>query len=75
MNTPTVRPYNPQHDKQQVYNLWQHALGQLWPLSQAMFHRVTVANDAYQPGDHLVAQVGRDIVGFVGTQSGSLNCR
>lgn len=69
MNAPTIRLYNPQRDEQQVYDLWQRAPGQLWPLSRATFHRVTVANDAYQPGDHLVARIGQDVVGFVGSQS------
>ena len=65
----TIRPYDPQRDEGQVYGLWQRTLGQAWPLSRAAFHYVTVGNEAYQPGDHVVAQVDREVVGFCGAQA------
>ena len=67
IHTFAIQPYNPQGDGQQVYALWQRTLGDIWPLSQAAFHRVTLASGVYQPGDHLVALVGQEVVGFVGT--------
>ena len=68
LNT-TIRPYEPQRDEGQVYGLWQRTLGQAWPLSQATFHYVTIGSTAYQPGDHVVAQVDQEVVGFVGAQA------
>src|SRR2546422_3891196 len=68
MSPLTIRPYDPRRDGAWAYALWQRALGQLWPLSQVTFHHVTVANTAYQPGDHAVAQLGARRVGFVASQ-------
>ena len=68
LNT-TIRPYDPQRDEEQMYELWQRTLGQAWPLSQATFHYVTIGSTAYQPGDHVVAQVDQEVVGFVGAQA------
>jgi predicted N-acetyltransferase YhbS len=53
----------------QVYALWQASLGDRWPLSRRAFHHITLESGAYQPGDHLIAQGGDAIVGFVGTQT------
>jgi beta-N-acetylhexosaminidase len=64
----TLRVYEPHADAGRVYILWQQALGQRWPLAYETFHTVTVANPAYQPGDHLVALSGDEIVGFLATQ-------
>ena len=50
-----IRPYEPQRDERQVYDLWQQTLGHHWPLSYETFHYITVANPAYQQGDHFVA--------------------
>ena len=63
-----IRPYEPQRDELYVYDLWQQTLGDVWPLPYETFHYITVGNPAYEPGDHLVAQAGHEIVGFVGTQ-------
>src|SRR5262245_42023581 len=68
MSRLTIRPSDPQRDEAWAYALWQRTLGQFWPLSQATFHHVTVANAAYQPGDHAVAQIGVRRVGFVASQ-------
>ncbi len=67
-NNILIRPYEPQHDESHVYALWQQTLSHHWPLSYETFHYTTVDNPAYQQGDHLVAQVNHDIVGFIGTQ-------
>jgi len=64
----SIRAYDPQSDEGPVYDLWPRALGHLWPLSRAAFRHLTVANDAYRPGDHLVAQVGHEVTGFVAAQ-------
>jgi len=63
-----IRPYEPQRDALRVYTLWQHALGQLWPLPYKTFHSVTVDHPAYRQGDHFVAVSGEEIVGWVATQ-------
>lgn len=63
-----IRPYDPFQEEGEVYGLWQGALGTLWPVSQAAFHYKTVGNEAYRPGDHLVAWIGDKRVGFVATQ-------
>jgi ribosomal protein S18 acetylase RimI-like enzyme len=68
MSPLTIRPYDPRRDEAWAYALWQRTLGQLWPLSQATFHHVTVANAAYRAGDHAVAQIGARRVGFVASQ-------
>ncbi len=64
----TFRVYQPHTDAGQVYTLWQQALGHTWPLAYETFQTVTVANPVYQPGDHLVALSGDEIVGFLATQ-------
>ena len=65
----SIRPYDPEYDEAPVYALWQRTLHGTWPLSQAAFHRRTVASGVYQPADHLVAQLqDGQLVGFVATQ-------
>ena len=64
----TFRVYDPHADAGRVYTLWQQALGHTWPLGYQTFQTVTVANPVYQPGDHLVALWGDEIVGFLATQ-------
>jgi beta-N-acetylhexosaminidase len=64
----TFRVYEPYDDAGRVYTLWQQALDHRWPLPYETFQTVTVANPAYQPGDHLVALSGEEIVGFLATQ-------
>jgi beta-N-acetylhexosaminidase len=68
MNTVEIRPYDPPRDAAPVYALWQQTVDGLWPLPHDIFHAVTVANPAYQPGDHFVALVGDEIVGWAATQ-------
>jgi beta-N-acetylhexosaminidase len=63
-----IRPYEPERDALQVYTLWQHTLGQLWPLPYKTFHSVTVDHPAYRQGDHFVAVLGEQVVGWVATQ-------
>ncbi len=64
----TFRVYEPHDDAGQVYTLWQQVLGHNWSLAYETFHTVTLANQAYRPGDHLVALAGDEIVGFLATQ-------
>lgn len=64
----TFRAYEPEQDELQVYELWQRTLGDSWPIPRETFHAITVDNEAYQPGDHIVAFDDRGIVGFVATQ-------
>src|SRR5207249_1064591 len=66
-----IRPYEPQRDALRVYTLWQHTLGQLWPLPYETFHSVTVDHPAYRQGDHFVAVSGDEIVGWIATQMSS----
>ncbi len=63
-----IRPYEPERDALQVYTLWQHTLGQLWPLAYETFHSITVDHPAYRQGDHFVAVSGEQVVGWVATQ-------
>ena len=53
-NDIVIRPYEPQHDESQVYALWQQMLSHHWPISYETFHYTTVANPAYQQGDHFL---------------------
>lgn len=65
----TIRPYQPEADESAVCALWQNALGSVWPIPRDIFRFITVGNLAYRPGDHLVAFIGNDLVGFVGYQA------
>jgi len=65
----TIRPYEDPRDEAGIYNLWRATLGDRWLVSRRTFRHITVGSGAYQPGDHLVAQAGDPIVGFVGTQT------
>jgi beta-N-acetylhexosaminidase len=65
----SIRPYEDPRDEAEIYDLWQATLGELWPLPRRIFRHIAVGSGAYQPGDHLVAQAGDPIVGFVGTQT------
>lgn len=67
-NNIVIRPYEPQRDENQVYALWQQTISQYWHLPYENFHYTTVDNPAYQQGDHFVAQLDHDIVGFIATQ-------
>ena len=64
----TIRPYQPVQDEHAVFDLWERTLAPLWPLSREAFQHKTLTRRCYQPGDHLVAEVGEKIVGFVATQ-------
>lgn len=65
----TLHPYQPEQHEEAVYTLWQDSLGAQWPLSRAVFRRITLASGAYQPGDHTVALANETVVGFVATQT------
>jgi len=69
MHNVMTRPYSPARDEGAVFELWQNTIGERWPLSSESFHRVTVGNRLYQPGDHLVAELGGKAIGFVATQA------
>jgi ribosomal protein S18 acetylase RimI-like enzyme len=64
-----IRPYEPERDEPQAYALWQRTLAIEWPLSQAAFRHKTVDSEVYRPDDHLIAEAGDGVVGFVGTQT------
>src|SRR5687768_8429818 len=66
-----IRPYLPETDEKQVFELWQSTLGVTWPLSLDGFRAVTVGGRHYLPGDHLVAEADDSLLGFVGTQVSS----
>jgi ribosomal protein S18 acetylase RimI-like enzyme len=65
----SMRAYDPERDEMPLYHLWQRTLGELWPLTRAVLHAVTVGHPAYRAGDHLVAEAGEQVIGFVGTQT------
>ena len=44
-------------------------LAHTWPLTRRTFRHITIADGVYQAGDHAVAQVDDQIVGFVATQT------
>jgi GNAT superfamily N-acetyltransferase len=65
----TVSRYDAQRDERAAYDLWLRTLSEHWPVSQAAFRHVILGRGACQPGDHLVALAGRQVVDFAGTQS------
>ena len=67
-----IRPYDPAVDVPGLYDLWQTALGggistpvksSHWPVTRAWFQQV-IDEPGYHP-EHLVAEVGGQVVGFV----------
>jgi GNAT superfamily N-acetyltransferase len=64
----SIKPYQPDTDEVQVYDLWLSTLGNDWPVPRDVFHAITVGNAAYREGDHFVALFENNIVGFVGYQ-------
>ena len=62
-----IRPYRPASDESAVFELWQAALGETWPLTRAMFANVIKGSATGERGVHLVATSQGRIVGFVGT--------
>jgi beta-N-acetylhexosaminidase len=67
MNSLAIRPYAHETDESTVFALWRQALGATWPLSQETFHGVTVGAAHYRPGDHWIAELGEETIGFVAT--------
>ena len=65
----TIGPYQPAKDEQAVFALWSSLLGDTWPLSFHTFHNITLDSIAYQEGDHLIAEDGHTILGFLATQT------
>jgi len=65
----TLRPYHPEQHEDAVYALWQAGLGAQWPLTRAVFRRITLDSGVYRPGDHTVALADDAVVGFVATQT------
>lgn len=73
MGSVAVRPFA-LSDMQQVYALWCEALGARWPLPvEALRAKLTDAR-VFHPGDHLIAEVGGEAVGFAATQLCSGGC-
>jgi beta-N-acetylhexosaminidase len=63
-----LRSYDPDADRQRVYCLWEETLGATWPISAGGSQEVVEAESAYRPGDHVVAEAGGQLAGFVATQ-------
>src|SRR5262249_15267321 len=66
---PDIRPYDPTSDAGAVFALWQEALGQTWPLTQAMVEHVIQGPATRPDGVNFVAVDHGRIGGFVGTAS------
>ena len=49
---PAVRPYHATSDAAAVVALWQEALGQTWPVSEAVCRQILTG----QSGQHFVAR-------------------
>jgi predicted N-acetyltransferase YhbS len=62
----SIRPYQPAHDADAAYALWQAALGAVWPLTRVYFDFIT-QQPAYRPGDHFVAEADGQVRGFLAT--------
>lgn len=67
VNAEDIRQYNTQADAEAVFALWQDTAGQEWPLRPERFHPTLVGPGA----QHFVALKENQVVGFVGTMSGS----
>lgn len=63
-----IREYNPNLDTQALLPLWQAALGDSWPMRDDLLRRQLTDHRFYRGDDHLVALVGEQLVGLVGTQ-------
>ena len=55
-------------DEQTLLNLWAAVFGDNWPLDAALLHREVIDVPTYLPGDHLLAEVDGQAVGFALTQ-------
>ena len=63
-----LRPYQPDQDGPEIFNLYQTIFGDRWPLRYDLFRRVTSDHPFYRMGDHYVAGVSGRLVGFAATQ-------
>jgi beta-N-acetylhexosaminidase len=63
-----LRPYQPNQDGPEVFDLYQATIGQKWPLRYDLFRQVTSEHAFYRPGDHFIAGAEGRIIGFVATQ-------
>jgi beta-N-acetylhexosaminidase len=62
--TPHIQPYNASTDASAVFQLWQAALGEQWPISIDHLQQVLSASDT----QHFVARAHNDdLIGFVAT--------
>jgi ribosomal protein S18 acetylase RimI-like enzyme len=66
-----IRPYNPSTDEKTLLKLWSAVFDEQWPLDPALFHREAIDGPTYQPGDHLLAEIDGQVVGFALTQVSS----
>lgn len=60
----TIRVYDETRDAAAVLRLWDAALGERYPITDAVFLQRTAGNPHYRRGDAVVATVGRRQVGF-----------
>jgi GNAT superfamily N-acetyltransferase len=63
-----LRPYQPDQDGPEIFELYQATLGDRWPLRYDLFRKVTTDHAFYRPGDHFVAGASGRLVGFAATQ-------
>jgi GNAT superfamily N-acetyltransferase len=64
----SIRAYRASHDADAVYDLWQAALGPVWPVTPDLLKGVLTEHPAYHEGDHFVAERHGRMVGFAATQ-------
>lgn len=63
-----IRPYD-ERDATVIFELWQAALSEKWPLTKALFQIIIGSKRGYQTMQHFVAIKGGAVVGFVATQT------
>ena len=63
-----IRVYEDKRDFPTLFALWENIFHPRWALTPELLYRVLIDNPCYQPGDHFIAEVAGNLVGFVGTQ-------
>lgn len=63
-----LRPYLPEQDGKEIFELYQSVFGEKWPLRYDLFRKVTTDHAFYRAGDHFVAGASGRLVGFAATQ-------
>lgn len=60
---PRIEPYRPENAPA-VVQLWNRAIGEAFPLQEAVLHQLLERNPSYRPEDALLASAGGEPVGF-----------